>query len=655
MRLHLCPLSLLFVVLLMVGCNHRSDSTTDCALAKAQAMVNNKDLPTADELPTIDSLLRIVHQVGNDSLEAELWKRKGDAHAFEGNYAALDTAFRRALALSHPDKVLFQAHVYNNWGNYAIGLKEDLPLAFTYANTSDSLLRLLPHDKGLNCKTQLYFLKLNLYNATQQLDSALVYVQKATTTAEANNDSTQMVNAYMQRFFYAFNINDHATATYYCDKAITLIDGVSNMWPAFLYHNKASLLIEQKRWQEALELTQQALQWEETHLQQPEMLVAARQQKGQILLALGRLSEAHQQFEEAVAIAEKHQFWSLAAPVATDLAEVLVQQRELTAAQQWAERALQWRQGQPIEWKVRSNMARQQALVARAVGNTAQWQAWTDTMTLAKDSVVANERYALRTTLDLKYQSERKSKDLLIAQRKQELMQQWMIFGGALGLIVLVGASVLVIALRRKVTLQTALLRRAEEVAALQRERFEQPIPTNATSEPHPATPQSLPPAPSASQPMPAPLAPASISPSAQPNIPEAVFTPDRLTPEVLNGIIISLKRLMDEEHLYRNPTLSLGDLAAAVDTNRSYLSHVINQHFGSNYNSYINFYRIEEAKHLLLTTNEKVTSVSEAVGFRNPSAFYNAFRACLGLSPGEYRKQAALGLLTSHDAPPEE
>lgn len=101
-----------------------------------------------------------------------------------------------------------------------------------------------------------------------------------------------------------------------------------------------------------------------------------------------------------------------------------------------------------------------------------------------------------------------------------------------------------------------------------------------------------------------------------------------------------ALKRMMEEERLYRDPGLSLKTLAVRLNTNTKYLSQVVNVHFGGNLQVFLNHYRVEEAKSRLLDeelSGLTLYGVAMQCGFRNKSTFYKAFRHATGLTPLEF------------------
>lgn len=90
------------------------------------------------------------------------------------------------------------------------------------------------------------------------------------------------------------------------------------------------------------------------------------------------------------------------------------------------------------------------------------------------------------------------------------------------------------------------------------------------------------------------------------------------------------IKKRLETEKLFTDPDLSLGKLAELLDTNTKYLSQVINHCSGSNYQQFINGYRIEEVKHKLLSggySNLTYFGIAQQCGFKNKSTFYKVFR----------------------------
>ncbi len=114
---------------------------------------------------------------------------------------------------------------------------------------------------------------------------------------------------------------------------------------------------------------------------------------------------------------------------------------------------------------------------------------------------------------------------------------------------------------------------------------------------------------------------------------------------DVLNGIDVEslsvhLHRLMAEEAFYADESVSLQQVAQSLSVTPHQLSQLINRKYNTNFNTFINRYRIEEAqKRLLEYPKQSVLSIAFEVGFNSKSAFYEAFSRIAGMTPREFRQ----------------
>ena len=105
-----------------------------------------------------------------------------------------------------------------------------------------------------------------------------------------------------------------------------------------------------------------------------------------------------------------------------------------------------------------------------------------------------------------------------------------------------------------------------------------------------------------------------------------------------VNGYSSSVRRclLYIEEHY--NDVITLEEVAKDVDISKSYLSMLFKQETGINFVAYLNQYRLEKAKELLVTTNMKIYEIASTVGFDSPYYFSKLFKETTGLQCKEYR-----------------
>ncbi len=89
----------------------------------------------------------------------------------------------------------------------------------------------------------------------------------------------------------------------------------------------------------------------------------------------------------------------------------------------------------------------------------------------------------------------------------------------------------------------------------------------------------------------------------------------------------------------YTKP-LTLDDIAEAVHLNRSYLSTVFKKEIGVNLFEYLQQYRLELSKGLLVQKKLSIGQVGEQVGLPDAAYFSKLFKKYQGVTPHDYRKQ---------------
>lgn len=104
-------------------------------------------------------------------------------------------------------------------------------------------------------------------------------------------------------------------------------------------------------------------------------------------------------------------------------------------------------------------------------------------------------------------------------------------------------------------------------------------------------------------------------------------------------ALLESLDKVMHEQQLYLNPLLSLALLAKKVGNLQTTISQVINETSGKSFNLYINEFRIQHAKQLLVSdAHLNMELVAERSGFNSNSTFFAAFKKITGQTPASYR-----------------
>ena len=100
------------------------------------------------------------------------------------------------------------------------------------------------------------------------------------------------------------------------------------------------------------------------------------------------------------------------------------------------------------------------------------------------------------------------------------------------------------------------------------------------------------------------------------------------------------LEDLMHEKLIFKNPNLTLFDVAKMLETHPKKVSNIINKGFKVNFNDFVNSYRTEEViKKVTSNENDLKTLLGIALdsGFNSKSTFNRAFKKHKKQTPKEY------------------
>ncbi|PKA16035.1 AraC family transcriptional regulator [Leptospira haakeii] len=115
-----------------------------------------------------------------------------------------------------------------------------------------------------------------------------------------------------------------------------------------------------------------------------------------------------------------------------------------------------------------------------------------------------------------------------------------------------------------------------------------------------------------------------------------------------LNGLDLDqlhtrIKELVETDKIYKEESLKIQDFAEKLLVSPHQLSRILNETYGKNFNEFLNSFRVEEAKILLLEDLERtVLSIAYDVGFNTKSTFNAQFLKITGMTPLEWRKKGS-------------
>ena len=100
------------------------------------------------------------------------------------------------------------------------------------------------------------------------------------------------------------------------------------------------------------------------------------------------------------------------------------------------------------------------------------------------------------------------------------------------------------------------------------------------------------------------------------------------------------LIQYFETEKPYLRSDITIQEVSLYLYTNKTYISRVINDSYGHNFNQFVNYYRIEEAKRLFYSdTKLSIQQLCDLSGFGSMATFTIAFRFYVGRSPADWCK----------------
>ena len=110
---------------------------------------------------------------------------------------------------------------------------------------------------------------------------------------------------------------------------------------------------------------------------------------------------------------------------------------------------------------------------------------------------------------------------------------------------------------------------------------------------------------------------------------------------DVLTGEVFQeIDEYLLHSKAYLDPEFQLNDLAVHLDKSKQVVSHTISSETGKNFKEFLNSYRIQHAKSLLVNSDAKILAVALDSGYKNKVSFIQNFKKFSKLTPHQYRIQ---------------
>jgi AraC-like DNA-binding protein len=119
------------------------------------------------------------------------------------------------------------------------------------------------------------------------------------------------------------------------------------------------------------------------------------------------------------------------------------------------------------------------------------------------------------------------------------------------------------------------------------------------------------------------------------------------------SAVLARLEQALESERVYLEEGLTIGALADRLGTGEHVLRRVINQGMGHrNFNDFLHAWRIREACEELARPEQArlpVLSIAMKVGYGSIGAFNRAFKARIGMTPTDFRRNSVNGSARAH------
>ncbi|OMF39598.1 AraC family transcriptional regulator [Paenibacillus peoriae] len=102
---------------------------------------------------------------------------------------------------------------------------------------------------------------------------------------------------------------------------------------------------------------------------------------------------------------------------------------------------------------------------------------------------------------------------------------------------------------------------------------------------------------------------------------------------------LYKLERIFEYVECHYHETISLKNVADYMGFSPYYFARLFKKNTGMTFVAFLNDYRLNKAKWILLNENNPITEVAEAAGFSSVKTFHHLFKEATGTSPLKYRR----------------
>jgi AraC-like DNA-binding protein len=115
---------------------------------------------------------------------------------------------------------------------------------------------------------------------------------------------------------------------------------------------------------------------------------------------------------------------------------------------------------------------------------------------------------------------------------------------------------------------------------------------------------------------------------------------------EVSQDVIAHIRHTMEQQQLYLKQNLNIEEFARQAGIHYREVSNIINKEFNTNFFEFVNEYRVNKAKQMLVDPQYAEMTILDILlecGFNSKSSFHRFFKRYAGMSAADYRKHHGL------------
>ncbi|MEM6721478.1 MAG: helix-turn-helix domain-containing protein [Bacteroidota bacterium] len=117
-------------------------------------------------------------------------------------------------------------------------------------------------------------------------------------------------------------------------------------------------------------------------------------------------------------------------------------------------------------------------------------------------------------------------------------------------------------------------------------------------------------------------------------------YVSKKIEDDTAQQLIQKVDELMRTQQLYKTSQLKIKDVAEELDITPHQLSQILNDNFHVSFSSYINKFRVADAKKLLVLEKKlTIEAIGKEAGFGSKTTFFKVFKIETGMTPKQYIK----------------